>query len=195
MEMNYLFGDRRANSRIGDMRAVIRKEIEQIEPLDALETMHRLDALAWVDSGVELCRRQKPATPLKHLVSYVVVADGDHILLVDHKNAQLWLPPGGHVEPDEHPRTTAERELKEELGLTAPHPIDAPLFVTGTETVGHTAGHIDISLWYVIGARRNQPIEFDRNEFESVRWFALGDIPHERTDPHLHRFLRKLRTQ
>ena len=46
----------------------------------------------------------KPATPPKHLVSYVVPTDpetGD-ILLVDHRNAQLWIPPGGHVDPGEH---------------------------------------------------------------------------------------------
>ena len=177
------------------MRAQIRNEIEQIKPFDALERMHRLDALAWVDSGVELCRRDKPATPPKHLVSYVVIADDGHILLVDHKNAQLWLPPGGRVEPQEHPRTTVERELKEELGLTASHPISDPLFVTVTETIGHTAGHMDISLWYAVTARRGQLFEFDRDEFESVCWFAFDDVPPDRADPHLLRFLRKFTSQ
>jgi 8-oxo-dGTP diphosphatase len=35
------------------------------------------------------------------------------ILLVDHVNAGLWLPPGGHVEPDEDPEVTARREARE----------------------------------------------------------------------------------
>jgi 8-oxo-dGTP pyrophosphatase MutT (NUDIX family) len=52
-----------------------------------------------------------------HLVSHFVLADGQHALLVDHLNAQRWLPPGGHIEPSEHPRATVVRELREELGL------------------------------------------------------------------------------
>ena len=44
------------------------------------------------------------------------VTDGG-VLLVNHINAGLWLPPGGHVEPDEHPAQTASREALEELGI------------------------------------------------------------------------------
>ena len=97
------------------MRAAIRREVASIRPFDELEKIHQADALAWIDSGVPLCRTAKPATPPKHLVSYFAVVDGHDILLVDHKSAQLWLPPGGHVEPGEHPRETVVRELFEEL--------------------------------------------------------------------------------
>jgi ADP-ribose pyrophosphatase YjhB (NUDIX family) len=117
------------------MRAAIRRELESINPLDALERQHRSEALAWVDSGAPLFRTAKPATPPQHLVSYFAVIDGDSILLVDHKNAQLWLPPGGHVEVDEHPRDTVGREVREELGFTPAHAIEAPLMVTCTTTV------------------------------------------------------------
>lgn len=176
-----------------EVRMLIRTEIEHIEAFDVIESAHRSDALAWVDSGAELCRREKPATPAKHLVSYVVITDGSHILLVDHKNARLWLPPGGHVEPEEHPRITVTRELKEELALTASHPIEPPVFVTCTETVGYSASHIDVSLWYVVNMESPQPLEFDGSEFESVRWFSIDEVPHHRADPHLERFLRKFR--
>jgi 8-oxo-dGTP pyrophosphatase MutT (NUDIX family) len=155
------------------MRAHIRNELAAIAPLDATEHEHLADALAWVDSGAQLCRVVKPATPPKHLVSYFAVVDGEHILLVDHKNAQLWLPAGGHVEPGEHPRTTVLRELKEELGITAPHTIDAPLMVTCTITVGLTARHTDVSLWYVVHGDRTQRMKFDENEFHDIRWFCL----------------------
>jgi hypothetical protein len=101
----------------------IRDEIASIKPLDPLEVAHQADALAWVDSGAELTRLIKPATPPKHLVSYFAVANAASILLVDHKNAQLWLPTGGHVEPGEHPRETVSRELAEELGFLAAHEI------------------------------------------------------------------------
>lgn len=127
-----------------------------------------------------------------HLVSYFAVIDDGHVLLVDHRNARLWLPPGGHVEPGEHPRVTVARELEEELGFAAPHPVGPPLFVTVTTTVGLTAGHTDVSLWYVIRASRHRRIAFDESEFEGVRWFAFDDVPLERADPHMRRFLAKL---
>ena len=163
-----------------------------ILPLDGLERTHRSDALAWIDSGAPLCRTLKPATPPKHLVSYIAVVDGHDILLVDHKSAQLWLPPGGHVEPGEHPRQTVVRELFEELKVVAKHNITEPLMVTCTTTVGLDAGHDDVSLWYVVTVDRGQDIQFDRQEFARVKWFSYPDVPIHRCDPQLRRFLAKL---
>jgi 8-oxo-dGTP diphosphatase len=173
------------------MRQQIYAEIAAISPFDTIEDHDVSNCLAWVDSGVELCRVAKPATPPVHLVSYVVVVDDGHVLLVDHRNAQLWLPAGGHVERDEHPRVTAARELEEELGIVAGHDIEAPFFVTASMTVGLTAGHTDVSLWYVVRASRHSKIKFDAREFQGVRWFAFDEVPLERADPHMKRFLEK----
>jgi ADP-ribose pyrophosphatase YjhB (NUDIX family) len=175
------------------MRSIVRMELASIEPLDDLERAHREDALAWVDSGAELCRVAKPAIPPKHLVSYFAIVDGEYILLVDHRNAKLWLPPGGHVEPGEHPREAVVRELHEELRLVPPGPVASPLLVTCTTTVGVSAGHIDVSLWYVVLASRATAVSFDEQEFHAVRWFALDEVPYERADPNLRRFVAKLR--
>jgi 8-oxo-dGTP diphosphatase len=177
------------------MRNPIRGEISAISALDALETQHIADALAWVDSGAELFRLAKPATPPKHLISYFAVVDEGHILLVDHKNAQLWLPPGGHVEPGEHPRATVLREMQEELGFAPAHTITAPLMLTITETVGFTARHVDVSLWYVVRASRAQTICFDAEEFNAVHWFPFEEAPLDRSDPHLARFIKKLESE
>ena len=174
------------------MHRQIRDELLSIAPADAQERDDIATCLTWIDSGAPLCRTAKPATPPMHLVSYFAVVDDGHVLLVDHRNAKLWLPPGGHVEPDEHPRATVARELEEELGFAVPHPVAAPLFVTVTQTVGLTAGHTDVSLWYVVRARRDQAIHFDEGEFEQVRWFAFDEVPFERAEPQLRRFLAKL---
>jgi 8-oxo-dGTP pyrophosphatase MutT (NUDIX family) len=175
------------------MRSQIRDELMAIKPFDDLEREHLLDALTWVDSGAELFRVTKPATPPKHLVSYFAIVDDDQILLVDHKNAQLWLPAGGHVEYGEHPRLTVVRELQEELGLKIEaHSIQAPLMVTCTTTVGLTAGHTDVSLWYIVQSSRTQELRYDETEFNSIQWFAFSEAPLHRSDPHLGRFIQKL---
>jgi len=176
------------------MRAAIRHELESINPLDALERQHLSETLAWVDSGAPLFRTAKPATPPKHLVSYFAVVDDDNILLVDHMTAQLWLPPGGHVAEGEHPRDTVVREALEELGFAPAHEISAPLMITCTTTVGLTAGHTDVSLWYVVSATKNQSIAYDAQEFNAIKWFDFSDAPLDRADPHLERFIRKLRS-
>lgn len=49
--------------------------------------------------------------------SAFVVDDQNRCLLLWHKRLQRWMPPGGHVEPDELPEVAAMRECKEETGL------------------------------------------------------------------------------
>lgn len=168
--------------------------VRAIEPFDSLEQEHITQTLEWIASGAPLFRTVKPATPPQHLVSYFVLFDPaqQKLLLVDHRNAGLWLPAGGHVEPSEHPTTTVEREVLEELGITARFLVTKPLFLTVTQTVGGSLGHIDVSLWYLLHGDASQEIQFDAGEFHTVRWFAVDDLPHDRCDPHLRRFAAKL---
>lgn len=180
------------------IREHIRQLIEEIHPFDAIEQVHRDIAIDWIASGVEIFRVEKPAIPPKHLVSYFAVIDTaqEKILLVDHIKAELWLPAGGHVEQGEDPKMTVEREAQEELGITANFLSEKPFFLTESITVGKTAGHTDVSLWYVLTASADDPIHYDPGEFNGYRWFSFdeilsSDISH--FDPHLHRFLQKLK--
>ena len=174
------------------LREEILQEIGSIEPFDAVEKLHKEDVLSWVQSGIELCRIYKPAVPPKHLVSYFVVVDEMYVLLVDHRNAKLWLPTGGHVESGEHPRDSVIREAREELGINANFLFPNPLFLTCTETVGLTAGHTDVSIWYVLRGDKNAILDYDREEFVDIHWFCFDQVPLERSDPHMNRFLNKL---
>jgi len=178
-------------------RRALAAMISAIDPLDELERAQIADTLAWVGSGVPLYRVARPDIPPRHLVSYFALVDSRErrVLLVDHRNAGLWLPGGGHVEPGEHPADTVRRELSEELGLEASFLHPAPLFLTITTTVGATAGHTDVSLWYALRGDSARPVSFDSGEFHGVRWFDLGALPLGRADPHLGRFAAKLRAR
>jgi 8-oxo-dGTP diphosphatase len=181
------------NDQGAGLRLRIRREVELIHPVDLKEAEARRATLEWVDSGVELCRVKKPATPPRHLVSYFAVVDHDHVLLVDHISAGLWLPSGGHVEPGEHPREAVEREAREELSIVAHFAHDGPVFLTMTETVGNSTIHTDVSLWYVLHGDRHAPLVFDRSECLGVRWFHFDEVPVDRSDPEMARFASKWR--
>jgi ADP-ribose pyrophosphatase YjhB (NUDIX family) len=185
---------------IGRMRtsvAVVHDLVSALVPVDELEAEHRSDVLRWLRSTDDVYRRVKPATPPRHLVSYVVLVDptDGSILLVDHINAGLWLPPGGHVEPGEHPARTAGREAQEELGINSDASDEQPAFLTVTRTVGIDAGHTDVSLWFLLAGHRGQPLTLDRSEFREARWWSPAEVDAAdptRFDPHLLRFVAKL---
>jgi 8-oxo-dGTP diphosphatase len=176
------------------MRTVIAEVVRSIRPYDSLEKQHLADTLTWIESGAPLCRMQKPATPPQHLVAYFILYDQttQHVLLVDHTQAGLWLPSGGHVEPDEHPQATVLREAREELQIEAVFIFPQPIFLTVTQRVGRSAGHIDVSLWYVLRGDSRQTLQYDRDEFEQIAWFPLDRLPLRRSDPHMARFAAKL---
>ena len=176
------------------MRTTIRKLVDSIQPFDDTEAAHIAVTFAWIDLGAPLFRTQKPATPPQHLISYFVVVDvaQRQVLLTDHKDAGLWLPSGGHVEPGEHPRATAVREAQEELGITANFVWPDPIFLTVTQTQGLSAGHTDVSLWYVLHGSVQMELNHDPGEFHGVAWFGFDNLPLTRADPHLARFVAKL---
>src|SRR5688500_11567184 len=166
--------------------AAVHEIVAALTPLDDLEATHRRETLRWLEGTDDVFRRVSPATPPRHLVSYVVpISPGGDILLVDHVKAGLWLPPGGHVDPDEHPADTARREAREELGVEVEV---RPVFLTATQTRDNETRHTDVSIWYVaVGARGWTVPESD--EFREARWWTPREVAAagEVFDPHLRR--------
>jgi len=176
------------------LRDEIMTMISSIVPFDSIEKEHISFVKNWIASGAEIFRIAKPDRPNIHLVAYFIIVDpcSNEFLLVDHKIAQLWLPPGGHVELNEHPRETVKREAEEELGIEADFLFEDPLFLTVTNTVGNVALHTDVSLWYILRGNRDNLLKFDSEEFHQIRWFHRNEIPFERTDPHMKRYVDKV---
>ncbi|WNM33573.1 NUDIX domain-containing protein [Streptomyces sp. Li-HN-5-11] len=181
------------------MRSHLLQLVGAIEPWDDLECTHLESAEQWIAGKAPIYRVRKPDVPAMHLVSYFVVLDDTRgqLLLVAHRKARLWLPPGGHVEPGEDPWASVVRECREELGIEAvasPITGEHPLFLTITRTRGQGA-HTDVSLWYLLEAEVRTVTTYDQGEFSAIRWLTDEQVlaePAELLDPHMHRFTRKL---
>lgn len=98
---------------------------------------------------------------------------------------------------NEHPRKTVLRETKEELNRDAVFlkGDERPLLITITQTVGLTAGHTDVSLWYLLLGSIHDALKFDRREFSDMSWFTFDEILQSHPaifDPNMQRFTRKL---
>ena len=58
-----------------------------------------------------------PTPKIRHFTATGFVVNGNATLLHWHKKVQEWLPPGGHIDPNEDPVQTTLREIKEETGF------------------------------------------------------------------------------
>lgn len=180
--------------------ARVHEIVSGVVPWDDLEAGQRSDVLRWLASDDDVFRRARPATPPRHLVSYAVLVDAarESMLLVDHRDAGLHLPAGGHVDAAEDPAETALREATEELGVVAsflPAIGSRPLLLSQSTTVGRSAGHTDVCLWYVLAGDALAPLDGDAREFAGWRWWTFDEVRAADPavlDPHLPRFTAKL---
>ena len=180
-----------------NMRDEILDEVKNIEPVDETERLHIDDVLSWIQGPSDIFRIAKPDNPPKHLVSYFVVYDPrvQKLMLIDHVKANMWLPSGGHVEIDEHPREAVRREAMEELELVADFRVigEEPAFITGTETRG-PGTHTDVSFWYVIVGDSTAELNYDKREMRGLKWLSFDEVlamDDQLLDPHMKRFVRK----
>lgn len=176
------------------IRDEIYRMVQDLIPGDTEETKEQEFALRWIESGVEIFRTAKPATPDPHLVSYFILLDQneDQLLLVDHKKSDLWVAPGGHVEHNEHPKETVKREIREELGIEAQFLLQNPFFLTVMKTTNPIGRHTDVSFWYLLKGNVSELLKIEEREFHQSGWFSFANIPHHRADPCLSRFISKL---
>ena len=112
----------------------------------------------------------------------VFVVCGERVLMHWHRKLGRWLPPGGHVEPNELPDEAAVREVLEETGVTArllgapddaaaptlgrPRPLCRPAGIQ-LEVIAPGHEHVDL-VYFASGV----PVE----PWEGVGWFDPDEL-------------------
>jgi 8-oxo-dGTP diphosphatase len=178
------------------MRNTIYEIISQIKPHDDLEKNHISETLSWIKNAEQIFRVQKPDVPKKHLVCNFVLFDALHrkILMTDHKKSLQWRPTGGHMELDEEPTETVKRECMEELRVQADFLWPDPIFLNVKISEDHGINHIDVGLWYVLRGDSNATYQFDQEELNDIFWLRFDEIPYEKSDMHMSRFVDKFKS-
>lgn len=130
----------------------------------------------------------------RHFVATCYVVNDGATLLHEHEKLGMWLPPGGHVDRDELPHETAERETYEETGLevdlvaesgsydtngvsSLPRPaafLLEDIDVRSDGTVAHQ--HVDFVFFGHAEKRTIEPAGDDETSASAWRWFTLEQL-------------------
>jgi len=157
---------------------MVLKQIKQ--ELQILKNKNQVNKKVWqefwqrLDSGQPLTRAEKKPD---HFCAFFVPIHRptQSIFLVDHIKGDDWMPPGGHIEPDELPLSTVKREFEEELGQSIGSKT-IELFNLTTKSIDpprpNCQYHYDF--WYLVWTDKHN-FNWDKGEFHNAGWFSIVD--------------------
>ena len=123
------------------------------------------------------------------IVASCLIIDKGKLLMLEHRKIGKWLPPGGHVEPEEFPDEAALRETKEETGLEVEilgddgimhadpmsHTLREPFAIVYEEVPYKTVPmHIHFDMIYVVRVKGGDL--GGNNESTGIRWMDAAEI-------------------
>ena len=116
---------------------------------------------------------------------YRKTAAGPEVLLLEWKNARgkiIYVLPKGHIEPGEHMRDTALREISEECGLSAKD-LETVKFIkkinfsfVASYREGSPVVDKEVFLFLVRYVGSAEPVPQKEEDFLGYKWFALDQI-------------------
>ena len=180
----------------GALRTEIAAAVAARTPVDAREAAAQtrfLDALATLADPFDR------EADLTHVTGSAVVVGARGVVLLLHKKLGIWLQPGGHLDPGEHPADAAIREATEETGLALRHRHAGGGTTAGTRpAIVHldvheaSAGHIHLDLRYLLDPLDpNADPAPPEGESPHVRWFPWAEAV-ATADPGLRGFLNSI---
>jgi ADP-ribose pyrophosphatase YjhB (NUDIX family) len=116
----------------------------------------------------------------------VFVVQGDRVLLHYHRKLDMWLPPGGHIEPAELPDDAAVREVAEETGVRAlligeralsleyPRQLVRPAGIQ-LEDISPGHQHIDL-VYFAVPADGDATLGAEQAREPGTGWYALDEL-------------------
>lgn len=138
-----------------------------------------------------MCDTVEPVSHIRHFTVTAFVSARGRTLLHWHRKVGLWLPPGGHIEPNETPIEAVLREALEETGMqveivpTAPTfpyldppqlPVPATIMIEPIRSFGGEAAHHHMDLIYFTRPRDLESAEQPATPEGSWRWITRAEL-------------------
>ena len=183
-----------------DLAREVRDEVLAREPIDDDERRSIERFAAEVDrliaAGLDPFDIDADAV---HITGSAIVIGERGVVLLRHRRLDMWIQPGGHVDPGETPWSAALREAAEETGLPVSFIVEpgempgddvAPRLVHVDVHPGGR-GHTHLDLRYLLGAPDLDPAP-PEGESPDVAWFDWPSAIERADDPRLASLLRHL---
>lgn len=135
---------------------------------------------------------------IRHFTATGIVLHDDTVLLIEHAKLKWWMPPGGHLDPNEDPVQAVLREVREETGLDcqiitpaafahdAVQVLPAPftILVEDVPENGTTVQHIDC-IYLLRPASDPAALTAQPTEITALRWIPISQVADLPTPPEL----------
>lgn len=167
----------------------LKEQVLAFVPQNEQEETDRLALLAWLDSGIDIYTRRCNAAHLT-ASAWVVSPDRKQVLMVYHNLYNSWAWLGGHADGMEDLQAVAEKEVREESGLTELKPLEDGIFSLEILTVdGHikrgsyVSSHLHLNVTYLFEADPSLPLAIKPDENSGVGWFPVAELPNKVSEP------------
>ena len=158
-------------------------------PWNPQEVRDTAELLRRLESGEDLFHRENTAAHLT-ASAWVVSPDRRQVLMAYHNLYDSWAWLGGHADGMEDLQAVAEKEVREESGLTELKPLGDGIFsleiltVDGHEKRGkYVSSHLHLNVTYLFEADPNAPVFIKPDENSGVAWFAVEEVLQKSTEP------------
>lgn len=164
------------------MNAQLIRQIINYSPVNEQEEADRKTMLAFLESGNDISTRQNPVAHLT-ASAWVVSPDRKKVLMAYHRLYDSWAWLGGHADGDWNLARVAEKEAREESGITDVHlvsemPVSLEvLTVNGHEKKGkYVPCHLHLNLTYLFEAPQTQSLQIKPDENSGVAWIDMDAL-------------------
>ncbi|MBQ3499864.1 MAG: NUDIX hydrolase [Oscillospiraceae bacterium] len=165
----------------------LKEQILKYVPYNEQEEKDKPLLLEWLSEPGIFTRENKRA----HFTAsaWVLNPEKTKVLMIYHNIYDSWAWMGGHADGEENLLAVAEREAKEESGISKIRPLSEDILsieivtVSGHEKRGeYVPSHLHLNVTYLFEAPEEQDLTIKPDENSGVMWIPLDDIKNKSTE-------------